>query len=304
MRTTDRRDFLKASAAALGAPAILHRRAAAAQAPISFSTLGCPTWDWTTILDRAAEWGFAAVELRGLQGQMDLTRCPEFAPARLARTRRELKERNLLISDLGASCRLHEKDPKVRAEQLDEARRFIELAHDLGAPYVRVFGDKWIAGESREITLERIGVGLRELGRFAQSGKVGVIIETHGDFTSADILLKLLKSAALANVGLLWDTHHTFVAGKEKPETTWDVLGGYVRHTHLKDSRPEGSEIRYVLPGAGTVPLKDIVQVLRKNGYRGFYGFEWEKAWHPEIEEPEIAFPQFAEAMRSYLGGA
>lgn len=36
-------------------------------------------------------------------------------------------------------------------------------------------------------------------------------------------------------------------------------------------------------------------------GYKGYYGFEWEKGWHAEIEEPEVAFPHFANTMRQYL---
>jgi len=35
--------------------------------------------------------------------------------------------------------------------------------------------------------------------------------------------------------------------------------------------------------------------------YGGFYNFEWEKRWHPEIEEPEVAFPQFADVLGGYL---
>jgi hypothetical protein len=41
--------------------------------------------------------------------------------------------------------------------------------------------------------------------------------------------------------------------------------------------------------------------VLAKGGYRGYYCLEWEKRWHPEIEEPEIAFPHYAKVMREYL---
>ena len=36
-------------------------------------------------------------------------------------------------------------------------------------------------------------------------------------------------------------------------------------------------------------------------GYRGYYCFEWEKRWHPEIPEPDIAFPHYAKVMREYL---
>jgi predicted xylose isomerase-like sugar epimerase len=56
-----------------------------------------------------------------------------------------------------------------------------------------------------------------------------------------------------------------------------------------------------VLTGTGQVPVKEQVRVLAKGGYAGFYSFEWEKGWHPEIEEPEVAFPQYAKVMGGWL---
>ena len=56
-----------------------------------------------------------------------------------------------------------------------------------------------------------------------------------------------------------------------------------------------------MLLGSGEVPVKEQVKVLAKAGYKGYYCLEWEKKWHPEIEEPEVAFPQYATAMREYL---
>jgi sugar phosphate isomerase/epimerase len=128
-----------------------------------------------------------------------------------------------------------------------------------------------------------------------------VLIESHGDFTSSPDLEAILKSVGSDHVALLWDAHHTFVAGKEAPAETWKHLGPQVRHTHLKDSVPEGTDRRYVLTGTGQVPVKEQVRVAATGGYKGFYCFEWEKKWHPEIEEPEVAFPQYAKTMGEYL---
>ena len=63
-------------------------------------------------------------------------------------------------------------------------------------------------------------------------------------------------------------------------------------------------ERRYVLTGTGTVPVRETVNVLARGGYRGYYCLEWEKRWHPELEEPEIAFPHYAKVMREYLAAA
>lgn len=302
--TSSRRRFLGVLAGAAAFPSIARAAARSKRLPIAFTTLGCPRWDWGTILRRAAEWGYAGVELRGLQGEMDLTKRPEFSAARRSATVKELDAAGLRIVGLGASARMHEADPVTRAAQLDEGRRFIDLAHQLKARYVRVFGDKVVAGQPRAATLERVVGGLRALGEHAKGSGVTVLIESHGDFCDSPTLLEILRGARLGTVGLLWDTHHTFVMGKEPPGVTFGAVGPYVRHVHLKDSRPQGNGVRYVLTGSGVVPVRDTVRVLVEGKYRGYFSFEWEKGWHPEIEEPEVALPHFARTIREYLAQA
>ena len=299
-----RRAFLSGVAATSVAPAILRARQRPPQFPISFSTLGCPKWPWPRILEQASTLGYAAIELRGIEGEMDLTKRPELTGTRAAQTRKDLAALSLRISDLGASARMHEADAKVRSAQLDEGRRFIDLAHALDVPFVRVFGDKVAPGETRPAAIARVIDGLRTLGDHAKDSGVTVIIESHGDFTDSPSLVEILRGAAMPNVALLWDAHHTVVAGKESPAATFGALGTYVRHTHLKDSRPDGADVKYVLTGSGTVPVRDTVAVLATGGYKGLYGFEWEKVWHPEIEEPEVAFPHYAQLMRQWLADA
>jgi sugar phosphate isomerase/epimerase len=298
---TTRREFLETSAAILAATALPGVTLSSARLPIGFSTLGCPKWNWLQILDFASGHGYAAVELRGLQDTMDLPQRAEFAPTQLATTKAQLAQHELVISCLGSSANMHEMDETKRAAQLDEGRRFIDLAQSLGAPYVRVFGNQYVPGVAREEMLAHIARGLRELGDHAQGKGVTVLIESHGDFTDSPSLQAILERAASPNVALLWDAHHTFVSGKEEPEETVRRLGSYIRHTHLKDSVPAGNDRRYVLTGTGNVPVKRQVEALTKIGYRGFYSFEWEKRWHPEIEEPEVALAQFATVVSGYL---
>ncbi|HEV8265131.1 MAG TPA: sugar phosphate isomerase/epimerase family protein [Gemmatimonadales bacterium] len=302
---TTRREFLR-TAAALVAARYAPAWRAGAPLPIGFSTLGCPAWPWTQVLEFAAAHGYVAVELRGLEGTMDLTQRPEFAPARIAAAKRQLAERGLSVSCLGSSANMHEMDAAKRGAQLDEARRFIDLAQRLGAPYVRVFGNEYVEGVPRDTMLAHIARGLRELGEYAQPKGVTVLIESHGDFTDSPALLDLLQRADSPAVALLWDAHHTFVSGKEAPEHTVRQLGRYIRHTHLKDSVPTGTGQgrRYVLTGTGAVPVRQQIAALARAGYRGLYSFEWEKRWHPDIEEPEVAFTQFATVAAEYLRDA
>jgi sugar phosphate isomerase/epimerase len=298
----NRRQFLQSSALALAASPVYLRAASNDGLPIGFSTLGCPAWDWTRILDFAHQNGFAAVELRGLQGTMDLPARPEFAPDRIAQSKRNVAAHGLRISCVSSSAHMHETDPQKHEEQLADARRFIDLASALGAPYVRVFGNDVVG--PRQPALEHVARALAQLGDYSGPRNVTVIIESHGGFTDSPSLRQILQLADSPHVALLWDAHHTYVSGQEDPAFTVGQLGRYIRHTHLKDSIRQGSEVHYVLTGRGDVPVKRQVQALVDIGYHGSFSFEWEKVWHPEIEEPEVAIADYARVVAQYLRDA
>jgi sugar phosphate isomerase/epimerase len=304
MSTLARRTFLTTLGAGFAAPAILRAQARSKRYPIAFSTLGCPAWSWKTIIETADRLGYAAIELRGVAGEMDLPKVPELSGTRLAATKKDLAALGLVVSDLGASARMHEKDPATRQAQLDEGRRFIDLAQAMGVKYVRMFGDKIPEGEPKEEVMKRVVGGFQQMAEHARPAGVTVLIESHGDFTHSKDLEEILTRVASPQFALLWDAHHSFVAAGEQPADTHARLGKWIRHTHLKDSKPEGADRRYVLIGAGAVPVKEQVRVLAKAGYGGYYCLEWEKKWHPEIEEPEVAFPQYAKAIGEHLAEA
>jgi sugar phosphate isomerase/epimerase len=277
----------------------------AGRLPLGFSTLGSPKWDWLQTLDFAAANGFASIELRGLQQTMDLSKRPEFQPDRIAQTKQELATRGLPVPCLGASVNLHEQDTAKLGAAMAETRRFIDVASALGAPYVRVFGNTYVQGMSREAVHAYIARGLRELGEYARPRGVMVLLESHGDFVTSPALVDLMQRADSPAVGILWDAHHTFVA-KEPTETSVAQLGRWIRHTHLKDSvpAPSGTGRKYVLTGRGEVPVKQQIEALARTGYKGYYSLEWEKRWHPELDEPEVAFADFAKVASGYLRDA
>jgi sugar phosphate isomerase/epimerase len=304
-----RRRFLKELSVAVLAPPFVARAFSAetkkTKLPIAFSTLGCPAWNWTKILDFASQHGFAAVELRGLEGNLDLPSHPVFAGDRIEQTKREIRERQLKIVCVSSSANLYFSDEAKRAKELGDARRFIDLASSLGATCVRVFGGKEETDTSRlpdQATKARVAKGLHELGNYAGPRGVTVIIESHDHFTASASLKDVLQAANSDHVGLLWDAHHTFADSNEEPEFTVKQLGRWIRHTHLKDSTGSGEGRKYVLTGQGNVPIRRQIEALRSTGYKGFYCFEWEKLWHPDLQDPEIAIADFARVVGECLG--
>jgi len=312
----NRRQFLQVLSSAVLAPLVVSELRAGqgkaveskpSQIPLAFSTLGCPAWEWKKILDFATQHGFAAIELRGIEGKLDLPTHPIFAADRIEQTKQEIRASKLKIACVSSSAQMYMEDPAKRALQLSDARRFIDLAAALDAPYVRVFGGKVDSDKSpapSDDTKARVAAGLRELGAYAGPHRVTVIIESHDHFTSSTTLKDVLSRADSEHVGLLWDAHHTFAASNEDPEFTVKQLGPWIRHTHLKDSVGSGEDRKYVLTGRGNVPVQRQIEALRSIGYKGFYCFEWEKLWHPDIADPEIAIADYAHVVGQCLGDA
>ena len=56
-----------------------------------------------------------------------------------------------------------------------------------------------------------------------------------------------------------------------------------------------------MLPGEGEVPVRDMLGVLAAAGYPLWISVEWEKRWHPEIEEPEVALPRYLDVLTRWL---
>ena len=94
----NRRQLLR-SAASLAMSAAVGSAKQARRLPLAVSTLGCPKWDWSTIVRNASSYGFAALELRGIQNEMDLPKCAEFGGTRLKGTLQDLSAAGLRISE-------------------------------------------------------------------------------------------------------------------------------------------------------------------------------------------------------------
>src|SRR5882757_3665742 len=111
-----RRQFIQTSAFVTGALPLFGMAASSTRLPIGFSTLGCPGWEWGKILDFAQTNGFSAVELRGLQGDMDLPARPEFAAGRIEQSKKDVAAHGLRISCVSSSAEMHHKDPGKHAQ--------------------------------------------------------------------------------------------------------------------------------------------------------------------------------------------
>lgn len=269
---------------------------------LAFSTIACPDWTFPQIVDFAALHDFDGIEMRGLHGELDLTKCKEFSSLQDIKTTLSLmKEKGLKFTDLGSSAKMHFPDGAERQKNLAEARAYIDLAQKLNCPYVRVFPNEFPKGQDRNKTMELVAQGLLVLGDYAKERNVSVIMETHGDFSRSEDIEKVMQSAAHPNVGLVWDISNMWTVTKEPPREVYNRLKKYIRHTHIKDAKLTNGKLKYVFLGQGDVPIFEAIDILAGNGYKGYYSFEWEKIWHKELAEPELAVADYARTMQQHF---
>ena len=299
----DRRKFLKVTTLLMAAPFVPAFFDMKKNIPLlSFSTLGCPDWSFQKITDFAVEHNYNSIELRGVLREMDLTKCPEFnTPQNISATLSIMKDKNLAFVDLGSSTNLHIADSTERKKNLDEAKRFIDLAQNIFCPYIRVFPNNLPKDKDKNETMDLITKGLLELGDYAKGSKVSVLMETHGDLVWTEDIQKIMESAFNEHTGLVWDVTNMWSVTKEPPADVYNKLKKYIRHTHIKDMKMTDGKIGYVLLGEGEVPIFTAIDALQNGGYKGYYSFEWEKLWHPEIGDPEIALADYSKVMLQHF---
>jgi sugar phosphate isomerase/epimerase len=295
---SNRREFLKQSTTLLGLSTLDF--AAPIKPLLSFSTLGCPAWTFAQVLQHASANRYDGIEIRGIKGDLDLPNNPLFSASNIASTRREVEDKKLKIVNLGSSANMHFLDPKKRQSNLDDAKKYIELAHQLACPFIRVFPNDLPKEQDEKATIAVIISSLVELGNFAKSSGVKVLLESHGKVIKSDMLLHIMQEANQANVGLVWDFFNMWSVTKEAPTEMYNQLKKYIFHTHIKDAMLTEKGETYTLLGEGNAPVKEALHALKSGGYAGYYSFEWEKLWHPEIQEPEIAIPHFSNNFATY----
>jgi sugar phosphate isomerase/epimerase len=294
-----RRDFLKTvGMVSIASTALSFNTVKKGDPLLSFSTLGCPDWTFKNIVDFAVANGYSGLELRGLMRELDLPKCPEFNSAENIRsTKKLMDDKNLKFVNLGSSVQLHQPDGAERTKHIDDGKRFIDLANQLACPYIRVFPNTFPKDQEKSATIDLIVKGLLELGNYAKGSKVKVLMETHGEVVYITDIEKIMKDAEHPQVGLIWDALNMWAVTKESPTAVYEKLKKYIYHTHIKNAMLADGKINYVLLDKGEVPIFEAIDVLVKGSYKGYYSFEWEKLWHPEIEAPEIALADYPKAM-------
>ncbi len=216
-------------------------------------------WDLEKIIEVCKKWGYAGVEFRTNAGHkhgVELSTSKE--------ERKEIKERledaYLEAVGLGTSCRFEYSDVSKRRENIEDAKRYVELAADIDSQKIRVFGNKFEEGADKEETIKWVGEALNELNEFSKPYNVEVLLEMHGDFNFWKYAKKAVEYSKIPDLGLVYNCSPLDKVG-DSIRATYNQVRHLIRHVHMHS---------FLRP----YPYKEFLQLLKDDGYEGFLSAE------------------------------
>ncbi len=258
---------------------------------LAFSTLGVPGLPVPEVVALATAHGYHGVELRA---HPEEPVHPGTSPAERAEAAALFRASGVEVLGVAGYARV--AAPGDDAPVLEEIRGLLRLAHDLQAPYVRVFPGA-DAARPRE---ESDATAARRLGAAAEDAAalgVRILLETHDSHRTGADAIRVLGPVGHKHVGALWDVMHTWLGG-EQPSQTYAALAPHLGYVQVKDIA--SAEDTTPLPlGAGILPLAECVEVLARQNWDGWLCWEYEKRWY----EAAAPLPDLLGAGREHLAG-
>lgn len=258
------------------------------------------SWDLPTLLDRAKAVGVDGVSFRVDQGHahgVELNLSPT--------QRREVRDRvaasGVAICGLSSGCRYDTLDAQELRNQIDRTKALLQLAADVGASGLKVFGNNFHEDEgvSRDETMRQIASALRECAEFAAGltlastsaessavssvePMVGVRFEMHGDLNPWPHSVRLMELTGHPSVSLIYNCDPRDVVSGSI-ENTLEHIRPWLRHVHLHDL-------------SDPFPYRELFEFLVDMDYDGYMVGEL-----PASSDPERVLLYFCALWRAHL---
>jgi sugar phosphate isomerase/epimerase len=222
------------------------------------------------------------VEFRAEVGHahgVELERTPEERDG----IKRQCHDAQVAIACLATGCKFEYPEAAKRREDIDRAKRYLDLAADIGAHRIRVFGNAFPDhGLTVPEVVQNVGEALREMAEHGADRDVDVCLEMHGDFYWWEHTLNAVKIANHPRVGIVHNCDPREM--RFGPVVNfYEPVKAYVRHVHLHDLE-------------NGYPYKAFLGMLKRDGYGGYLSLEASAS-----EEPRRLIATYAELFREWV---
>ncbi len=259
--------------------------------------------DLMGFIDYAAGQGVAGVEL------LDIFWTD--AEREIPQVKRRIAEAGMEAAVFSISNNFIQPEASERRRELNELKRGVDIALELGTDILRVFSGSARDDVTQEQGMAWILEGLTTGAAYAEARGVTLALENHGQFAGrSDQVRGIIDAVDSPALRVNLDTGNFLPVGQNPAEAAAD-LADLVVLAHLKDMRlakgdeaghvfanPEGQLLTGCVIGDGLVDLAAIRAVMESAGYDGWWSLEYEGA-----EEPlAVGVPRSLANARRLLG--
>lgn len=250
----------------------------------SFMSFSCKDLTLREALKLAEENGYGGFEPRINSGHMHGVETSLSAKGR-QEVKAVLDESQIKVCCLGTDIKLAgaEKLP----QNMDEARRVIELCAELGIPKIRVFGGPIDEGCTRKAAIELVAHALDTLSDEIKDANVDLCLETHDFWCEPAHVSAVMQLCRGKHVGVNWDIMHPVLAAHADIGETFGMLRPYIRHVHMHGGSYAGG-LTFFPIGEGVIDHKKAVQELMAIDYQDYISGEWIDWEYPDYLRKEL----------------
>ncbi len=224
-------------------------------------------WDLPTILKKLEALNFQGVELRTSHAHKVEV---NLSTAQRAEIKKMFEDSPVELAGLGSAFEYQSTNPAEVAKNIEGTKEYVRLAHDLGAPGVKVRPNGIPRGADLDATLRQIGKALNQVGEDAQGFGVEIRVEVHGGTTQlVPNLAKIIKYADHPNVFVCWNSNPTDVVDGSIKEN-FALVADKIREVHLRDLTDE------------QYPWRDLFALLTAQNFNGYTLAEIGESTDPE----------------------
>jgi len=213
--------------------------------------------DWTveTIIKNCEAAAFQGVELRTSHKHgVEVTLSTE----ERERIKNLFKESAVELMGLGSAFDYHTPDADKLKRDIAASKEYIKLAHDVGAPGIKVRPNGFPKEVDKDKTLEQIGRSLRELGDFGERYGIQIRLEVHGTGTSLlPNIKRIMDVADHKMVGVCWNSNQTDLEG-EGFDANFDMVKNKILTVHMRDLYLQ------------EYPFRRLLNRLAESGFAGY----------------------------------
>lgn len=241
--------------------------------------LAAKTLTYEDLIRRVADWGLDGLDCT-------VYWFPDTSPAYLASLRKTAFKHAVQIYNAGVRVQLAQPTPELQQAEVENIRKWVDVADRLGAGQMRVFGGNIPKGATEEQAIAWAAEVLKRGAEYA--GSRGILLGVENDYgltVEPGPTVAIVKQAGSPWAGINADTGNIRKDGYRQLE----ILLPYATSVHLKSmvSAPDGSK--------QPADWFRLLHIIGSSGYEGYVGLEYEG------EQPDTEIPRLAAELRDVV---